>query len=222
MSKFESAWTIGNFLLHQRLRGFQAPLVPELGEATDFFRERLGESRCYLEFGSGGSTVAADGLGRETISVECDPYFARAVRKALRPDSPVQLLVINIGLTRPWGFPVWTRPTPRRKEKWRRYSSAPFDIIKKRGIYPDFVLVDGRFRRACALNAARTCAEMNGTTTIMFDDYYIDRRNHYHSVEEFLGAPRRIGRSAIFEISRKNKIKPPSNDDIEEAIADFR
>jgi len=63
---------------------------------------------------------------------------------------------------------------------------------------------------------------MNGTTTIMFDDYYIDRRNHYHSVEEFLGAPRRIGRSAIFEISRKNKIKPPSNDDIEEAIADFR
>lgn len=208
------------FLYVQRIKGFVPPSEPQLDpEALHEFKRLLGASRSYLEFGSGGSTILASQFDKPTLSVECDRFFAASVRKAVGDVKLIDVIDVSIGLTRDWGLPVFTKPTAVRLQRWKRYSEAPFRRIADRGVFPDFVLVDGRFRRACALQTAVHAA--GKPVTIMLDDYF-DGRDYYHSVEQFLGVPRRVGRAAIFEIDSKGLKQIPRAADLEGAAADFR
>lgn len=210
------------FLYVQRVSGFTPPSEPFLDpEALSEYKRLLAECRSYLEFGSGGSTLLAARLEKPTLSVECDRFFAASVRKAIGVAKAVEVIDVSIGLTREWGHPVFTRPTPERLKRWRRYSEAPFVKIAERGVFPDFVLVDGRFRRACALRTAAAAAAAGMPVTIMIDDY-LDGRDHYHSVEKFLGAPRKVGRAGIFEIGPGGPQRIPGPADLDEAASDYR
>jgi hypothetical protein len=181
------------FYYVQRVKGFDVPIAPMLErETAEFLRCMLMKSRLYVEFGSGGSTLLADSLGVRTISVEGDRHYAAAVRKGLT-GSTVTLLTPSIGITAPWGYPLFRRPTKRRRERWRRYVEAPFD-----GEAPDLILVDGRFRVACSLEAARHANKAATRATLIFEDY--SSRPQYKVVERHLGMPRMIGRAAVFEI----------------------
>lgn len=194
-----ATYRLGRFFINQRLIGFSSPDRPHMDEASEArFERELGNSRAYLEFGTGGSTVSADRLRKPTRSVDCDPYYVAAVRKALRPDTIVDIITVDIGITREWGKPLFRQRTPARLRRWSRYAEAPFERAWPNG-FPDFVLVDGRFRVACALESARQARLAGAATTIMVDDY--EDRPAYRAIEAYLGAPERVGRSAMFFVT---------------------
>ena len=157
-------------------------------QGVEAFKRQLARATCYLEFGSGGSTVLVDRAGIPGTSVESDRGYAKAVRSRLR-GGKIRVIWPDIGVTGPWGRPVF-----RRHSTWRRYIEAPFPMNP----FPDFILIDGRFRVACALETADQAHALGVTACLMFDDYA--PRTHYHVVEEYLGRPRLVGRAAFFEI----------------------
>ena len=159
-------------------------------EGLEAFKNEVALASSYLEFGSGGSTVFVDRTGLPCVSVESDAMYAKAVQSQLRGGS-VRIICPNIGLVGPWGRPVF-----RNYAKWRRYIEAPFPLDP----FPDFVLVDGRFRVACALETAKQAHARGVISTLMFDDYA--KRTYYHSVEEYFGKPCFAGRAAIFKVGR--------------------
>lgn len=98
-----------------------------------------------LEFGCGGSTAlllaAAPG---QLLSVDSDAAWLARVR-AENPTDRLAQHHADIGPCGEWGWPL----RPPSAETAKRYWQAPWQAMPK----ADFVLVDGRFRIACALAA---------------------------------------------------------------------
>lgn len=212
---------LARFLYTQRIEGFrpsQSVGLDDLSVAR--FLALLRSSRGYLEFGSGGSTLEAGRLGVRTLSVESDRFFAAAVRRALPPSACVEIVDINLGITREWSRPIFTSRSRARLRRWRRYVSVPFERLDQLGWFPDFVFIDGRFRRACALQAASEALYRGNAMTMMIDDYFSPGREHYYNIEKWLGTPERCGRAAIFEIKSGKTIKPSASD-IAQAVEDY-
>lgn len=185
---------LAKFLYVQRVKGFDPPgdepwMDPE-GAAR--FEAEIARASRYLEFGSGGTTVVADRLGVPTVSVETDRFYARAVAGKLRSGA-VRQLAVPMGLTGEWGYPVF-----ESRRKARRYVTAPFGDEP----FPDFILVDGRYRVACALESARRAKARGARATLMIDDYAW--RSSYHCVEDHLGTPEIAGRTALFTIGSQS------------------
>ena len=135
--------------------------------------------------------MLVDRAGIPAVSVESDRYYARAVRSRMT-GGKVELLNPDMGLTGFRGTPLF-----RKHAKSRRYIEAPFP----REPFPDFILVDGRYRAACALLAAKQAHETGQRATLMFDDYA--RRRYYHWIEEHLGEPQLKGQAAFFDIGSR-------------------
>jgi len=167
----------------------------ELQFLTGFFRSNT----IYLEYGSGGSTLAALDRGvRPVVSVESDPiWFDRTSDSISESDrSRIDLLLVDIGPTRDWGWPASNDYFP----KWPDYSLSPWRHCQHRSVEPNLVLIDGRFRVACF------CATLlfgKPGTTILFDDY-IDRPQ-YHVVQKIIQPKKSIGRLCEFQIPRRLK-----------------
>jgi hypothetical protein len=192
------------FLYSQRIEGFTIASLPRFDEAsTQYFVERLERARSYLEFGSGASTLLAAQRGVAVTSVDSDPYFLDAVRRAIAPGDPrkQRLLYADIGLTQAWGIPVVRRKTPRRLERWKQYCLAPWHEWPTEIPLPDLVLVDGRFRVACALSTIRALSSLsNGPSApweLLVDDYEA-RRAFYEEIEQFARLVKMVGRMAVF------------------------
>lgn len=221
MTKLANLVRFGQFLYHQRVKGFEVSSEPHLDpETLAYFRNALAGQKSYMEFGSGGSTVLAAELGVPTISVDSDRFFAAAVRAKIPARSEVNLIDANIGVTTAWGVPLPSRPNLSRVRRWRRYIDLPFEALANSARpFPGLVLIDGRFRRACALRTAREATGAAAHCTLLFDDYFREERTSYREVEAYLGSPRRIGRSAIFEIAPDLTIRETA---IDEAMQDYR
>lgn len=189
-------------LYMQRVSGFAVPSSPHFDDvSTPYFRERLQASQSYLEFGSGGSTFLAAQLSKSFTTVESDRFFLKAVENKIEAAgypmdrSKQRLLHVDIGLTEAWGKPLFLTPTPSRRAKWKRYFTAPWEDGNT--IFtPDLILVDGRFRVACALSTALHLADRSDWT-LLFDDYV--GRDHYQPVEQFLERVDLVGRMAVFK-----------------------
>lgn len=160
--------------------------------AVSLFAELLAASARFLEYGAGGSTRFAAQHGLQSItSVESDPRFLQAVDAYIRRDAPDidwHPIPINLGRTGPLGYPRSLRPT----SGWIRYPLAPWH----RNLNPDLILVDGRFRLACALAAAQYAAP---GTLVLIDDYGL--RPWYWSVRKILPEVARAGRARVFEVT---------------------
>jgi hypothetical protein len=194
-----SVLSLAKFYYAQRVKGFSVPQEPHFDPAsTPEFTRLLGKARFYLEYGSGGSTLLAARLKVRSVSVESDRYFARAVERALPAEADDRMIFVDIGITQHWGAPLFTRRTPNRIERWARYPKAPFDGAIGEQEFPDLVLVDGRFRVACALEVTRQAQRRHMTTTICLDDYL---GRPYTHLEKYLGLPRMVGRMAIFQVT---------------------
>lgn len=215
---------VTQMLYLQRFKGFSVPAEPLFDPvSTPYFIEQLRESSSYLEFGSGGSTILATELGKSFVTVESDPYFLTAVRKKIRESGfelevPRQkLLRVDIGLTEAWGVPVFQKRTPARLARWKRYATTPWEDGSNE-FSPDLILVDGRFRVACALEAARRL-RARADWTLLMDDYA--ERPHYRVVEEFLDLVQMVGRMAVFRPRLGADLKR-LEDAIERHVGDFR
>lgn len=189
------------FLCQQRTIGFKIPDTPHLDDsATEYFLDRLSRCSSYLEYGCGGSTIAAAQHAKPCVSVESDPFYMDSVKKKILSLGlqPGCMIHVDIGVTVEWGLPMFKTPTPRRQLRWKQYAERPW----KQSIRPDLILIDGRFRVNCALfciGQARDCE-------ILFDDY--QDRPFYHSVGEFAKLEKMCGRMAI--LRPKNDIDRPS------------
>jgi hypothetical protein len=162
------------------------------------FEKALKQSKIYLEFGSGGSTLLACRLGVPVIhTVETDRDFLRATVDDCRAaDSNVSLYphLVEIGRTKQWGYPI----DESGKHNWPLYVTHPWTEIMKSGLAPDLVLIDGRFRVAAFLYSFALCPR---GARIFVDDYR--DRKHYHVVER-LAKPRAFhGRMAEFRKRRE-------------------
>lgn len=221
-NKLNRARGFAQFLYVQRVAGFSVSDTPafEAGCAP-FFLELLDKAETYLEFGTGGSTVLAATNGVRFVSVESDKSFLNAVKQKIRDigrfdPNRQTYIAADIGLTEAWGAPVMHRATPTRLKKWRTYPHAPWATMERMP-GPFLVLVDGRFRVACALMAARFLKDKQGH--ILIDDY--GGRDHYRAVERHLELKQRRGRMALF--TPRADVKAGELDaDIETYCADWR
>lgn len=172
---------------------------PELtfpsAEAALLARAYLGAD-VILEYGSGGSTVMASELSNTRVTaIESDPDWAKMMQGWLAENPPaagtsVDVIWADIGPTKDWGHPV-------DDQNWRSFADYALRIWRKDGFSaPDVVLVDGRFRQACALATAFLTKK---PVDLFFDDY--KDRKFYHKVEDYLGPPEITGRMAHFRVT---------------------
>ena len=157
-------------------------------------RCELAHAETYLEFGSGNSTrIAAElpHLRRITV-VESDDTFFRtqvvttpAVRDAIG-SGRLEYLYINIGETGEWGYPL----TAERADAWPEYHAKAFRAKENY----DLILVDGRFRIACILQACLRCGRK---TRILVRDFF--NRPSYFVVLPFLNCLRRVDTFGLFK-----------------------
>lgn len=199
------------FFLRRRFAAFDVPSAPffDCDETVQWFLARLKTASRYLEYGTGGSTYAAAKLDVPFFAVESDPYFLRSVRNKIRQDGLARddrqhFHYADIGLTGYVGYPFrhW-RASPSRLERFRRYSDPP-PACAAGGQLPDLVLVDGRFRVACALKALKLLKDLDGWS-IVFDDYV--NRPHYQVFGEFARIERYVGsRMAVFSGVHGNRL----------------
>jgi hypothetical protein len=202
------------FLYRQRFS--EPPQIPDASvfdvDGDRYFAARLPKARVYLEYGSGGSTIVAAKSGARFTSVDSDPFFLRAVENKITSEFGRlngDLIYCNIGITGFWGIPIFKRPSAGRRKRWKRYPLAPWGGHDA-SFLPDLVLIDGRFRVACALATIKYLSN-KVPFEILVDDY--GDRAEYREIEKYAELSSMQGRMAVF------KPKSDANlDDIDRAI----
>lgn len=131
----------------------------------EMFRKYLQQSTHQFEFGSGGSTVRAckQPSIQSIVSVDSSNEWLIKVQNECK-SSRLNTIFVNIGPTKEWG-----QPKLKSSESWEAQSKS-FD---QRNPATDLVLVDGRFRVACAAQVA-----MHSKSKVMIHDYW--NRPAYH------------------------------------------
>jgi len=120
----------------------------------------------YFEFGSGGSTNLASYYKIKTYSVESDVKWHENLKKN-------GILVNNITID----LKVKSSGYPGKEttiDDWKRYIQA-----YKKEYNANIILIDGRFRVACALDIF---SKIKNDTLILIHDY---GRKEYHILEKF-------------------------------------
>jgi hypothetical protein len=177
------------------MKELEIPARPHLTPAAaKLFESELKRSRCYLEYGAGGSTRFAASLNVPWVfSVESDPQFADRVRRLVESEATgtkLQIIACDIGPTRSFGFPA----NRDRVQNWPNYPVAVWDAADAARASPDLVLIDGRFRVACFLVSL---LRARAGISILFDDYR-GREERYSSVERYVKPAKFAGRLAVF------------------------
>jgi hypothetical protein len=98
---------------------------------------------------------------------------------------------VNIGQTKEWGFPL----SVEKSATFPDYSSDVFKKLKSRKI--DLVLIDGRFRVACALQTIINCNKNPGLKILIHDFY---SRQSYHLLLNYLSEIEKVGNLGVFRI----------------------
>jgi hypothetical protein len=210
--------------IRKRTIGFEIPEAPHMDpEGGAEFERSLKAANLYLEFGAGGSTVMAARMGKPGISIEGDPHYARDVRRKLRsiPNS-IQLVHVDIGRTEQWGFPQDRRATEANLSMWAEYMALPFRMLET-GFF-DLVLIDGRFRAACALRTISEARKRKAAVRILVDDYHDpeDPRPYYQVIEQYAPLTRLSGRMAVFDIAPDSPGEAPGEDVLRAYAGDCR
>jgi hypothetical protein len=137
----------------------------------------LRHSDNYLEFGSGGSTVAAARLVRHHVTAvdSSRDWLANVEQACLAEGCPLKPVLIHadIGPIGAWGMPT----DPAVRDRWPSYYEAPWE--HPAGLDADLFLVDGRFRVACFMKTLLNCQP---DSRIMIHDFA--SRVAYHVIRE--------------------------------------
>ena len=155
----------------------------------------------YLEFGGGGSTVLAMATSsiRTIFTIESDmQWIANVVTRyeqlGLSSNSDFSKTVLlhhaDIGPTTSLGYPLPTTDSAL----FANYFSGFLAHLQHQ---PDVVLVDGRFRVLCVLQALLSFP----TATVLVHDFW--DRPHYHSVLELTDVLDRVDKLVVLKRSAK-------------------
>jgi hypothetical protein len=146
-----------------------------------------------LGYGTGGSTfLFSDNPSNFVFACETSAQWLDHVTAEMKSLGRYNFLPLhmNIGSTISWGQPTSFARQCHLFEKAVTFPSAKCIEL---GFSPDFILVDGRFRVACFIEALRVGKD---DSLILVDDYF--DRKEYHVIEELCGVKRKIGRAALF------------------------
>jgi len=173
--------------------------LPFDDEAQVCFVTKVREAQSYLEFGSGASTLHVARSRKPLVSIESDQLFLDAILERVTDlgtngsvGADATVLHADIGPTGPWGKPIF--PSLARPRKWSNYPHHPWRVLGEE-YYADTILVDGRFRVACAL--AVIFYQGARPWTMLVDDY--DERSHYREIERYAELFNMHGRMAEFK-----------------------
>jgi hypothetical protein len=165
-------------------------------DSLALFKELVQGVHCYLEYGSGGSTVHAAKIAQANniISVESDRAWIEKVRGSIgKASSNLYLEHCDIGETTGWGNP---KDRQKVNDFWK-YAAIPWQIARRMHLVPNLILIDGRFRVASFLTSLLSA---RAGTPILFDDYF--DRPRYFVAESFCPVESRRGRMAVFNAAR--------------------
>lgn len=194
---------------------FRAPQISDQlsfsKPVNDYLMNKMTNHTNYLEYGSGSSTRYFSSYNNlKIVSVESDSFYAKAVKELVSYNSETIIIDSEIGITGYWGYPVFFA---NNKKKGWKYINSPW--LKLGEDYcPDIVLIDGRYRVACAMNILLRAAN-KFNVTILIDDYF--GRQEYFYFEKYCKLLRMIDRMAIFEYN----MSPITTQDLEELKKDF-
>lgn len=160
-------------------------------------KEYLRAATIYNEFGAGWTTVQAAAMPNITriCSVESNTGWLNKV--LLEPGIRSGIVSRKImffqadfhGMHNIWGAPVGIGAIT----SWPEYYWKSWSVLSRDA---DLVLVDGRFRVACALLTALFLK--NRDATVLIHDYSSDRQEYY-IVEKYLHLETRINTLAVFK-----------------------
>jgi hypothetical protein len=151
-------------------------MLPRMSaEEAALFLSFIKNSRDYVEFGTGGSTVLASKHVKNSIlSVDSSQEWLNQVSCACgSSQTKPQLRFVDVGPIGDWGFPT----DGSAKSRWPDYHSAIWTV--QRSSDADLYLVDGRFRVACF---AQTVLHCKPSAIIGIHDF--SSRPAYHCVRE--------------------------------------
>lgn len=189
------------FLRSSLLSGYAVPDRPGFDEAgAGYFRDRISRCSVYLEYGCGGSTIHAAAHVEQLFAVDTDAWFLNAVRKKLAEQprkATCHLLHADVSRMQQWGWPTRQRRDGTTPYNWRTYPWAPWQRLWQEGAVPDTILVDGRFRVACAITSL-IHLRADSATELLVDDY--GERPHYHQLEKCATLKAMHGRMAVFVV----------------------
>ena len=133
------------------------------------FLNGLNQSTRYFEIGSGGSTYYAALRGLDSIiSVESDKQWHELLKKKIPAECGVDFQLVDFHTKNNWGSPG---PNSTYND-WIKYSRS-----YKKEYNSDMILIDGRFRVACALNVLKN---IDRDTYVYIHDF--TNRPEYHVV----------------------------------------
>jgi hypothetical protein len=163
------------------------------------FDQAIKDSRHYLEFGLGGSTIRAIQKSKAMVySVESSADWVECVRKylfvRLSERRRLRIFQPSIGPVGDWGYPT----SNEFRNLFERYSSEVFQAIDSRLI--DLALIDGRFRVACTLQLIMACRD-NRNIRVLIHDFW--NRPQYHAVLKYLDTVGRADTLGLFSIKKE-------------------
>jgi len=177
-------------------------------EEKELLMKIIKKSKNYLEFGTGGSTIfTLINSNTHVTSVDTNEPWISFIKKYKiiknNLSKKLDIHFIDIGPTKYWGYPV----NETHKEKFPKFSSEIFNITNSEKY--DTVLVDGRFRVACALQTILQCFN-NKDLKILIHDYSL--REGYKIVEKYLEITETAKTLFVFKIKNNINLKEVTQD----------
>jgi hypothetical protein len=174
----------------------------------ELFYKHLNNAKNYLEYGSGGSTYQASIRSniKIIVSVESDKLWYNKLIQIINNKNFIYNYIELNAKPNTYGHPVNASPIMMEaySSKIKKYKKKLFDLI----------LIDGRFRVACAL----VCHNyIDNNCKVIVDD--IENRPHYNEIYNYYNKIEQAGRMVVF---KKKPHKIPSIELIKKYICDPR
>jgi protein O-GlcNAc transferase len=129
----------------------------------EFLLETTKSINTYFEYGCGGSTVFVyDNSSAKVRTIDTDRKWLDKVEKIIQDEKRFKFEHIDLGPTHSYGYPT----DEARKNLWPTYSQA----INNAEDIPEVVLIDGRFRIACALATIKYSKDMGVDPIVLIHD----------------------------------------------------
>jgi hypothetical protein len=171
-------------------------------KANDCFEKILKKSNFYFEFGSGNSTILAEKINKDFISVELDKTFFDKISLILKNKKKIKY--IDIGPVGEFSYPLI-----KDKSKIIKYVKSINKYFNKKK-FPSLILVDGRFRVACCINIFFLIKKYKHNPIIVLDDY--KKRNEYKILDKIFNI-KLIGRMAFLKVKNIKNLNTLQIDD---------
>ena len=139
-------------------------------EEKQFLYEGFNRSHVYFEIGSGRSTFQAIKHALKVISVESDAGWYNKMKKIFPEECDIDYILIDFHISYYKGYPC----NKTTKEEMYQYTHQ-----YKPEFNADMILIDGRFRVACALNIL---PYIDNSTNVYIHDF---TRADYHIVMKY-------------------------------------